>query len=414
MSALFREQAVKAQGERLLGDVVISQPLALRILVFLLLAIVVAIGVIGANATYARKETVTGYVSPVQGIVRVSASQSGVISSLLVGEGDNVEAGTPLVIIQSDRANENGMHRTPEMIRSVDDQLRELDELERIVAKRNKQKKQQLGFQLESLSAEERVLKTRINSQHRSIEIASDHLSRVRSLAADGYVTAQGVVAKEEELIAATQVLTALDQELIGIGRETEELRGVLDQLPLELDERKSELRTRRADLRLQRLQLSTQGPTTILAPVEGTVSAASVVVGDSITHQQHLMTLLPAGSSLEAHLYVPTRAIGFVSKGQEVRLLYDAFDYRKYGVQIGQVHEVSSAIVPANQTFERVMRNEPSYKVRVALSEQTFRTKGETFTLQPGMTLRADIILEHRTLLSWMANPILALRGRT
>ena len=62
MSALFREQAVKAQGERLLGDVVISQPLALRILVFLLLAIVVAIGVIGANATYARKETVTGYV----------------------------------------------------------------------------------------------------------------------------------------------------------------------------------------------------------------------------------------------------------------------------------------------------------------------------------------------------------------
>lgn len=349
MSALFREQAVKAQGERLLGDVVISQPLALRILVFLLLAIVVAIGVIGANATYARKETVTGYVSPVQGIVRVSASQSGVISSLLVGEGDNVEAGTPLVIIQSDRANENGMHLTPEMIRSVDDQLRELDELERIVAKRNKQKKQQLGFHLESLSAEERVLKTRINSQHRSIEIASDHLSRVRSLAADGYVTAQGVVAKEEELIAATQVLTALDQELIGIGRETEELRGVLDQLPLELDERKSELRSRRADLRLQRLQLSTQGPTTILAPVQGTVSAASVVVGDSITHQQHLMTLLPAGSSLEAHLYVPTRAIGFVSKGQEVRLLYDAFDYRKYGVQIGQVHEVSSAIVPAN-----------------------------------------------------------------
>jgi membrane fusion protein len=411
---LFRDEALKAQGDRLLGEVVIAQPVSIRILVFFATFMFLCISLFIASATYARKETVTGYISPAHGIVRVNANQPGVVSALLVKEGDEVEVGTPLLKIEAARINDNGIQVNPEMIRSVEAQLNELDHLEKLSISRNGQQAQQLQAQLAGLEDEEAALRDRLMAQERLVEMTSSNLDRLRRLAGQGYVSSQDLAAKHEALLSAEQLLSALNQELASIRSSRRQTSVAIKQLPLGLEERQSELRNRRSDLELRRLQLTQQGPMTIVAPVAGIVSAASVVVGDSISDQQNLLTLLPAGSALEAHLYVPTRAIGFVAKGQEVRILYDAFDYRRYGAQKGKVHEISSAILPASETFRRVQRNEPSYKVRVVLSDQVFRLEREELKLQPGMTLRADIILEHRTLLSWLANPVLALRGRT
>lgn len=414
MGTLFREEALKAGRGRLLGDVVIAQPIALRVLVLFIAVMVICIFALATSVSYARKETVVGYVSPADGIVRVNANQPGVISNLLVAEGDVVEAGTLLLTIRSSRVNEQGINLSPQMIRSIDDQLRELKELEKLVVARNRQQARQFAARVEALKAEEQALQNRFNAQRRLIEITTKNLDRVRQLAGEGHVSIQDLAAKEEALIANEQLLFALSQEIIAVQSEMQQAVAAIDQLPIEMEEKQSELRSRRADLDLRRLQLAGEESLTIVAPVAGTVSAAVVVMGDSVVSQQHLLTLLPTGSTLEAHLYVPTRAIGFVTGGQDVRILYDAFDYRRYGVQQGRVREVASAMLSATETYQRVQLNEPSYQVRVELSEQLFRSKHDAFALQPGMTLRADIVLERRTLLSWLANPILALKGRT
>ena len=61
-------------------------------------------------------------------------------------------------------------------------------------------------------------------------------------------------------------------------------------------------------------------------------------------------------GEALEAHLFVPTRAIGFVEIGQEVRLQYDAFDYRTFGLQQGHVQEISATPLLPSDTNQQIL----------------------------------------------------------
>jgi hypothetical protein len=49
----------------------------------------------------------------------------------------------------------------------------------------------------------------------------------------------------------------------------------------------------------------------------------------------------------LQAEIYIPSRAIGFVKPGQEVRLLYDAFPYQRFGAYRGRVVAASSSKNP-------------------------------------------------------------------
>jgi membrane fusion protein len=47
---------------------------------------------------------------------------------------------------------------------------------------------------------------------------------------------------------------------------------------------------------------------------------------------------IVPNDSVLQAELFVPTRAIGLVQPGHEVRILYEAFPYQQFGTYSGKV----------------------------------------------------------------------------
>jgi membrane fusion protein len=119
----------------------------------------------------------------------------------------------------------------------------------------------------------------------------------------------------------------------------------------------------------------------------------------------------VPASSALQAELFVPTRAIGFVRVGQEVRILYDAFPYQHFGTYRGRIIKVSQTILIGSDISTPVEIKEPSYKVTVALDQPDIDAYGESIPLQPDMLLRADIILERRSLLNWLLNPLLGTR---
>jgi membrane fusion protein len=151
-----------------------------------------------------------------------------------------------------------------------------------------------------------------------------------------------------------------------------------------------------------------------INAPISGKVTALRAIVGASVGTQLPLLTMLPAGGKLEAHLFVPTRAIGFAEIGQEVRLLYDAFDYRHFGVHVGTISQISSSVFSPAEVQAGLQLTEPTYRVTVKIARQQVAANGQQFTLQAGMSLRADIVLEKRTLINWLMDPLIRLRGRT
>ena len=115
-----------------------------------------------------------------------------------------------------------------------------------------------------------------------------------------------------------------------------------------------------------------------------------------------------PTDSVLQAELFVPTRAIGFVETGQAVRILYEAFPYQHFGTYGGRIVKVSQTILTSADAAGPIELKEPAYRVTVALDRPDIDAYGKRMPLQPDMLLKADIILERRSLMSWLLNPLL------
>ena len=110
----------------------------------------------------------------------------------------------------------------------------------------------------------------------------------------------------------------------------------------------------------------------------------------------------------LQAELFVPTRAAGFVRDGQRVRVLYEAFPYQNFGTYGGRIVKVSHTVLTAADTSAPVELREPAYRVTAALDRPDVDAYGDKIPLQPDMLVRADIILDRRTLMNWLLNPLL------
>ena len=52
-------------------------------------------------------------------------------------------------------------------------------------------------------------------------------------------------------------------------------------------------------------------------------------------------------------------------------------------------------------------------YRVDVKLDRQGVELTGQEYALRPGMLVNADLLLERRTLLEWIFEPVLQLKGR-
>ena len=107
----------------------------------------------------------------------------------------------------------------------------------------------------------------------------------------------------------------------------------------------------------------------------------------------------------------VPTQAIGFVRPGQEVRILFDAFPYQRFGTYGGRVVRVARTMLTGADVSAPVPLQQPAYKVTVVLDRQDVTAYGERIPLQPDMRLKADILLDRRPLLTWLLDPLLSAR---
>ena len=148
-----------------------------------------------------------------------------------------------------------------------------------------------------------------------------------------------------------------------------------------------------------------------IRAPVEGRIATLQSTIGQFADPRRPQMEIIPRESILQAELFIPTRAIGFVESGQKVRILYEAFPYQQFGTYGGQVDEISRTVLTKSDTSGPIELKEPSYRVTVALDRLDVDAYGKHVALQADMLLRADIILEKRSLMTWILHPLLSVR---
>ena len=151
-----------------------------------------------------------------------------------------------------------------------------------------------------------------------------------------------------------------------------------------------------------------------VAAPQPGTITGAVLQIGQRIDGGQPLGSIVPMDSVLIAELYAPSRAVGFVAPGAEVRLRYEAFPYQKFGHARGVVATISqTTLAAAAAPASSLSRGEPLYRIVVTLQSQTVSAYGEPRPLLPGMAVEADVLLETRRLYEWVLEPLYAMAAR-
>lgn len=128
------------------------------------------------------------------------------------------------------------------------------------------------------------------------------------------------------------------------------------------------------------------------------------------------LLSIVPAGAKMQAYLYAPSRAIGFVKPGDKVQMRYQAYPYQKFGQAQGKVTHVAKVALSGNELTglaQQANGGEPLYRITVDLSAQTVKAYGRQQALQAGMLLEADILQEQRRLYEWVLEPLYTLSGK-
>jgi len=412
--ALFRQEAVEFHCDhRQWGEVALLQPVSTKLAVWFVATCVVLIAVFVFLAPYARKETVPGYLTPTAGTARIYAPQPGIVSAVEVQEGQDIKEGQPLLSVTTAQVAADGQDVNLAMLDAL---VRQRDLLtQQIPAEevRTRSERERLAALIQGLEAEATHIGGQIATQRERIRLMEGLVAAAARLNPRGYVSDIEYRRREEALLEQRQNLDVLGQQAAARRNQLIEQRSALEQLPFVVADRMRTLHGELSTLQQRIAEINGRRAYVIRAPVAGRVSALQAMVGRPADPRQLQLSIVPDGSTLQAELFVPTRAAGFVRKGQRVRVLYEAFPYQNFGTYGGRIVKVSHTVLTPADAAAPVELREPAYRVTVALDRPDVDAYGNRIPLQPDMLLRADIILDSRALMSWILNPLLGVGAR-
>ncbi len=102
-----------------------TQPLLRGVFSLLLWLVLVCLIAYLAFVTYTRKETVSGYLVPTEGLVRIHAPRSGTVSGLSVQPGDYVAKGDALMQVYAGRVLADGVTLDDLLVELLDQQKKQ-------------------------------------------------------------------------------------------------------------------------------------------------------------------------------------------------------------------------------------------------------------------------------------------------
>lgn len=425
MAELFRAEALAEAQTQWLGGVLLAPKLSHRLFGFAGAAAAAAIVALLFMADYTRTARVSGWLVPHEGVVRVLAPRVGVVTALHVAEGTPVHKGEPLLTL-SDELQSAALGATQAAVG------REIAQRHASLQAELQQQQQLLGQQHDALSdrvlaiqAEQAQIEREIKLFAARVAIAERNEKLHREQLKLGYISEMRLQLVHSERLEQVARLGALQRSRLTLDRELIGAAAELRDLPLKAGKEIAMLERNLALLAQERAEAEAKREIVVSAPGDGTVTAVEAVVGAGVATTLPLLSIVPAQSRLEAHLYGPSRAVGFVRPGQRVLLRYRSYPYQRFGHHGGTVASISrSAVSPGELPAQLAglgaltgaaagTAAEPIYRIVVALASQTIDGYGETLALQSGMTLEADISLERRRLAEWVLDPMQAITGK-
>jgi membrane fusion protein len=408
-SSLFRQEALDAKRGEWLGSILVAAPLSRWVWTALALSLAAALLLFLALGHYTRRETVTGQLVPRAGLLNLAASGAGLVTHVWVQDGQAVKQGEPLIEISSEQASA-ALGDTHALVgQQLDSQRAHLQADLHTQQQVTEQQGSALRDKASLLRAELDQIASQLTIQKKQADGAEALLERILPLGKQGYVSAFQIQQQQSTAYDAQTQYKALLRQELDTRQQLDATEQQLQQLPLDAATKRSDTERQLAEIGQSVAQNEAQRAVVIRAPRDGVVSAVLFKEGQMVEAGQSTLSLLPTGSDMQAQLLVPSRAVGFIEPGNRVVLRYAAFPYQKFGQHYGKVADVSrSALTTAEvQALVGQDTKEPLYRVQVALDSQQVMAYGRPEAVKSGMAVDADILMEKRTLLEWVFEPL-------
>ena len=385
---------------------------------------------------------------PVQGTVVVSGKRkavqslgAGVVSQILVREGQAVHQGEPLFRLdqtqvqadvqslraqyrmawastarwQSERDNLQQVSFPPELSNNPDPRLALVLEGQQ----------QLFSSRREAFAREQSALKASIEGATRQLagmrrargdltaqaDSLRQQLNNLQPLADNGYIPRNRLMEYERQL---SQVQQDVAQNTGESGRIEQ---GILEsrlKLAQHIDEYQKEVRTQLADAQLKSLTLEQQLASAgfdlqhseITAPADGiAVNLGVHTEGAVVRAGETLLEIVPQGTRLEVEGRLPVNLVDRVGSELPVDILFTAFNQSSTPRVSGEV-----SLVSADQLLDE-KTGMPYYVLRSSVSDQALETLNG-LVIKPGMPAEMFVRTGERSLLNYLFKPLLDRAG--
>lgn len=311
---------------------------------------------------------VPGIIRPFSEKSELRSLASANVAQVLVKEGDHVQEGQLLLLLQQDVTNDK-LDQTGFELSQREKHMHDLALLAKGAGPgklySNLYKQQYFGFQANM--AEKRSVLDKLKSDFQMYSKLYD----------------EKVIAKKEYLekkYAYEQSKAVYDA---AIAAQKSQWQQELERLRLE----SRQLQAGKKQLQKEKDQLE------IRAAVSGTVQQFAGRYTGSPVQAGEVLGYISPDSGMMAEVYVSPQDIGYIYAGMPIKCQVDAFNYNSWGILPGKVQSVDNDFTLVNNT--------PVFKVKCLLDRNNLQlSNGVKGYLKKGMTLQCRFILARRGIL--------------
>lgn len=407
---LYRKEVIQYQSNRLNGEVLIINHSFSNYWLYFTLALIILIAYILFTVEYSKKRVVNGRVVPKEGIISIFGGETGVIVNSHISGGYSVNKNDTLFTVDTTK-KQYEKSTVEQLILSFKDKI---NEKERVLLNKEKSfeiKISELNSKEDILISKIDLLKKRIKSLDESIVLREQKLKQYKGYRERGLVRESELTNAKQMYWNAKNEMNSALETLLSLESELSLVRSNMVSEPIDYANLKQEIQLSIKELKEQLIELEGASKYTINAPVSGDISLISAQIGQTISTNSLLATIVPEDAEFIVEIFIPTDGVGFVEDGQKVKIRYDAFPYEHYGLINGTITSIGQSPVSISQIDSSINSNQLVYIARVKLDKQSINLRDKSYSLKPGMTLSATIVLDKRRIVDWILKPILKLK---
>ncbi len=364
--------------------------------------------------------------------------EGGIVSEILIKEGDFVEKDQILIKISNEKSNstaasnelksfylqaqikrlESVLKKEPFVFEASDnkdlqDFLKNENELYLTNKKQLESKIMILKEQIRQKENELKDARQTINHMKFSVDAISKEVEMTKPMVEKGIRSQVDFLKLQREQSDARQKLQSvvlsiskIDSEILEINKKIDETYQINDS---ETRQKLNEIITSLRDLEANSIASTDQVFRTIVkAPSNGIVQKLHInTIGGSVKPAQDLIEIVPTDYKLIVEVKLLPKDIAFIYHGQKAIVKFSAYDFSIYGGLDGHVINISPDTITEKD-------DKTYYLVRIETEKNFIGDKEKSMKIIPGMVADVDIITGKKTILDYILKPILKTKQYT